>query len=441
MPLIPPDPKLEGLERLLEPGAPEFVARAAEEMTNAAIVPGSGERVYLRYEPTVRCTALWSFPVSSGSLLVSAQLLSRDEALGVLMEESCYVAEERFRLQVFPRDGALPGLPLAVSRAWVHRALAQALGCPKDELSNLRIETIAYKPFTRCVLRYGACVSGLPFTCFAKVAGDESGAFLARALRSLEAQLREAGSPWRIAAPVGSSGYLPDTRALLLTTLAGGTEVKDLLNTAPYDSGSEAALRESMARAASGLDGFQRVQLEGIPYLSPRTMLERVAKKLPGVQAVTPALAQRAARLLAALEAIAMRLPAERVGLAHGAFRHHQLIAGEDALMVLDADGLCLAGTAADAGEFLGFLGVTALRRPHLAPAVQLCAETFTANLPASVHPAWLDWHQAAAQVKHALRSLTKLSEGWYVRSKGALELAERTLSALSPTARRPHGC
>ena len=79
----------------------------------------------------------------------------------------------------------------------------------------------------------------------------------------------------------------------------------------------------------------------------------------------------------------------------HGAFRHDQFIVAGDRLVAMDLDTICAAGASADAGNFLGYLDVTAVRRRHLRPIVKECAAVFrdAARDQPFINREWLAWY------------------------------------------------
>jgi hypothetical protein len=250
-------------------------------------------------------------------------------------------------------------------------------------------------------------------------------------LAALRAQLSDVGHPWTFPEAVA---YLPAPRLLLLEAVEGAVEVRSLIR-AGQDGGSAAgsAALNAMARAAEGLAAFRGAMVAGLPLETPETVLHPIWRGMRQLQPVLPELADAVAARLDALERDAFELPPEPVGLTHGAFRYGQLLVRGEELVVLDIDGLCLAGIAADPGCFLAGLDRTASRNPRLRPVLAACEEAFIDALQrtAPVHPGWLAWHRAAAGVQTALRSAFSLDANWPERAAWLL----RAEIAPAPTA------
>jgi hypothetical protein len=161
-------------------------------------------------------------------------------------------------------------------------------------------------------------------------------------------------------------------------------------------------------------------------------------RRAHGLERVAPLQAREIGRCLRVLEGTADRLRPEQTGLAHGAFRHNQVLLRRGRLVVLDLDTLRVSGVSADAGELLGYLDRTALARPRLGAVIDECEDVFLSALAddPGIRAEWLAWHRAAAHVKFALRSFYTLAPGWPDRIGGLVRLARRTLASAEPGAR-----
>jgi hypothetical protein len=257
---------------------------------------------------------------------------------------------------------------------------------------------------------------------------DGRGESMYRWLKILRARLRAADAPWDVATP---ALYLPDAHLLLLEAVEGATELSPLLKRSAGDADARDALLAHVGQAADVLPTFRRVRVPGVPHVSPAAVLARLGRRATNLDRVLPELADSITRRLRQLEAAAARLPPEPLGLAHRAFRHNQLVAAGDRLVLLDLDGLCVAGAGTDAGGFLAYLDRTALLRRGLSAVAADCEEAFLAGLQAHdpPPPAWLAWHRAAAHVKWALRSVLSLAPNWPETADALLGLAGGTLS------------
>jgi hypothetical protein len=405
---IPRDPALPGLAELLpDDRLPPFVASALAE---GGISDGGPTQVrYVRYRPGRSCIVLWSV----GDRLVSGKLfadgrrttLADRESYRRLAETvadasgrpvSCFLPDRRLLLHLYPLDVSLPGLSFAASA----RAVGEAVGRPLAEASPL-----AYKPWRRCVLRYRGHGEDL----IGKAFRDDRGASMPARLEQLARHLR--GADFVVPRALV---YLPGPRLLLFESLEGGAEVGSLLRAARTDLAARSLLRETVARAAYGLADLRRAEVGPLPTESPYRVLDRLRRGYDEVAAVAPRAARALAGALDRLEHEGRGLPREPLVLSHGAFRHDQFLLHQGHLVLVDHDGLCIAGAGADAGNFLGYLDVLALRRPRLAPVVRDCERTFLAALEEQrVDVGWLDWHRTAARVKYALRAVFALAPGW----------------------------
>ena len=220
---------------------------------------------------------------------------------------------------------------------------------------------------------------------------------------------------------------------LVLPAVEESEELSPLLRQAAHDSEARERLREQFARLAEGLFIFQRLRMDGLPYVGPDDVLAECGRDLDGISQIAPALARAIQGRLRSLETAAARLPAEEIVLSHGAFRYNQLLLRGDTLIALDLDALCLSGIGADAGEFLAYLDLTALRRPHLRTIIQDVEVVFVATLSrhARVDPRWVNWHRAASHVKWTQRTFLSLDAKWPALTEELLQVAERTLSGL----------
>ena len=149
---------------------------------------------------------------------------------------------------------------------------------------------------------------------------------------------------------------------------------------------------------------------------------------MEGLADVDPEAAGLVTRCLRTLEEQASRLPDEPMVTTHGAYRHDQILVRGERQAVLDLDTLCRSGASADAGNFLSYLDVTALRRRHLRPVIEDCAPAFeeeALRLP-SVSSEWLAWYRSAGHVKKALRSYLSLDRRWPEMAEGLLGPLQR---------------
>ena len=207
-----------------------------------------------------------------------------------------------------------------------------------------------------------------------------------------------------------------------------------LLRKACHEPQALQALREQVGRVAEGLFDFQSIVVEGLPCSGPHDMLKELEEEIDGILHVAPVLAKSIQVLLRSLETAARLLPAEEMVLSHGAFRYNQFLSRGDMLLLLDFDTLCLSGASADAGEFLAYLDLTALRRPHLRAVVPDCQEVFLSSLlkHQCVDPRWIAWYRAASHLKWAQRTFFSLDPRWPVLTDSLVQVADQSLGGIT---------
>jgi hypothetical protein len=214
---------------------------------------------------------------------------------------------------------------------------------------------------------------------------------------------------------------------LLLEAIDEDVEMRDLIDD-PLRNGD---LSRALERIALGLAVFQQAELNGLPEMTPLGIVRHFRDGVHGFEVVVPEFATLARRLFQALEDRARELRPEPLVPTHGAFRHDQFLLSGGDMAAIDLDTLRLSGASADAGNFLGYLDVTGVRRPALKDAVETCAQLFEESvlrLP-GVSSEWLLWYRAAAHVKKALRAFYSLDAKWPRIAGDLLPLAERTLA------------
>ncbi len=444
IPELPRDPALTPLDWLFpDRGAPAAAAELAAAVAGTAL-PAQAARVqYARYKPAKDCVAQWSFATPSGTgLLVSGKLFHDDKGGEIVARASFrrlaeearistgsaaplfrYLSDERALLQAFPLDSKLPGLARAASPAWLAQALAPAMGAGAGTLRVLEASPLRYKAWHRCVLRYRVELRGAERVLYGKVFRDGRGEAMPGHLSRLRAELEANGVPWLVPEAVV---YLSEARLLLLAALDHHDTMPALLERAVDDPGARASLLERVRAAAEGLLGFQRLELTGLPVVTAAAELDWLGGKARGIAQVAPGLGRAIAGRLERLVGEAALLPEEPLVLAHGAFRHSQLLLCGERLGLIDLDGLRRSGQGADAGEFLGYLDRMALRRPRYRGVVAAARDAFELALQGRVDPRWLAWHRAATHVKWAIRSFHSLKRD--ASSEELLSLAEGAL-------------
>jgi len=451
---VPVDPALPALPGLLPADhVPAAVAQLAAEAHGAGVDTEAAGISYVRYRPTRGCDVLWSFPRTSGLPLWVGAKMSVDagrlvalpafrqsaqavrEAFGGTVPAYRLLPDEQLLLQVFPLDARLAGLALASDPRLLQERFQHGLGVADDEVRITDVLPLHYKPWRRCVLRYTVNVRGRPLRYFGKVFRDHRGAPMVERMRTVRAQLLAARVGWDVAVPVT---YIPDACMLVLAELEESEELSPLLRKAVRDGQARDTLRAQLERVAEGLFIFQQIIVEGLPWVGPRAVLSQYESEFDGIRQVAPALAASIEVQLRLLEAAALRLPPEEMVLCHGAFRYNQFLRRGDTLIALDFDALQKSGIAADAGEFLAYFDLVALRRPHLQPIIEECGEIFVAAVlrHSRLDRRWLAWHRAASLVKWTHRTFLSLDARWPELTDGLLRLAQEALSCSADLSR-----
>jgi hypothetical protein len=420
---LPRDPELPELAWLLPAeGPPPAGVEMARALASAELDPRRGEIRYVRYRPTRSCVVLWSFPTSARPVWIyarhavperarSAGRQERFDALAKRIEAERGIrpwqlhANGRVRLHAFPLDPRLPALADANSPDWARRSLTPLAdgsgGTP-------RVEALSYKPERRCVFRYEMGAGEATAIRYAKAFRDGRGAGLLSMQRALQDWLGRTHAPFEVVAP---QHYLPDRQILVFEAVPGVKATRVL--EAVADGGEPVERLTLLAgQAARGLEHLQRASLDGLPGQPPRSLVARFRRDAERVEAVAPELARSLAGVLARLDDAAGRLESEALVPSHGAFRLGQLLARENTTVVLDFDTLGRSGASADAGNFVAYLEVAALRRPRLLPALEKCRDAFLAALPHPDSP-WLAWYRTLSLVKIALRTFLSLEPDW----------------------------
>ena len=445
---IPADPVLDGLSEFLSiDSLPAFVAGMVERIGGEEVDVKSGKISYLRFKPTRDCVAQWTFSSSTGRpIFVSGKLFSDETGATIASDASFQEQADRARitasvqaelyeysparrvlLQAFPLDAKLCGLPLAADAASVRDIFARALGVSGDAIQLVDSIPVSYMAWHRCVLRYTVDLDGRQANYFAKLFSDDRGLAMVTQIRALKRRLDACGSPWVIPTPVT---YSREGRMLVLEALADASELRGLFRDASEDSSIIPEIKRQCAAAGAGLSALQEVPVEGLPIVAPSDLIDGLERKTRGLSEVAPALARRISLLLMGLTIEAARLPAEKMALTHGAFRHTQMLACGDRLGLIDLDNLRMSGASADAGEFLACLDSVVARQPHLATVAGECEEAFLDRIKAHRRPGlrWLLWYRAAADAKHAQRCFFSLPPRWPEIVEALLSSAERCL-------------
>jgi aminoglycoside phosphotransferase (APT) family kinase protein len=352
--LVAREPSLPGLATLLDADAfAELLRGLSPAFARAAI-----QATYVRYKPGTRCLVAFEVRGPGAPLGVYATAYEpgrwaarRADARGVL-PGTVAIDARAIRITVFPADArlrALAALGDPAGRALLLRKLAPA--CPS--LHESRVSTLAYKPERRYV--------GL-------LRGDGSRAVIKLYADAAFVRARAAVVTPRLSdflATPRCIGRSRRHRALVLEWLPG-TRLSDLFanGDVPVDDLRRAGL--ALAELHRQLRRDRSPFPVHVPGLAPAAR---------AVEALWPALADRAARLAAATAA-ALAEPAP-VQPIHGDFYAGQVLVGPGRIGILDLDRVCAGDPAADAGNFVAHLEYAAVDGTLTAAARDLAAEVF----------------------------------------------------------------
>lgn len=443
---IPNDPALPALQELFPAqGAPPFVVQTLCQLTGRAVDPSAVHVPYVRYRPGKSCVLLWSVTDQTGAPLLASGRLFHNQRADKLLANNAnrrlidaaaallggdsppyrYFPERQLLVQLFPLDLRLPELVLAADEAWLSDRLTTNGSKPRARA--VFGQPVSYKPWRRCVYRYDMEADGERRSYYAKVFRDDRGEDLLEWHRTVSSTLQASRAPWTIPT---ATAYLPEARMLLFDAIDDVVKVRTLLRLSLKDPATKQRLLGYMTAAAAGLVAFQRSRIDALPLQTPHDLIDAFREDCAWIGAVAPQLVASVTRVLDQLEAAARAFPEEPLVPAHGAFRHDQLLDANGRLIVLDLDTICSSGESADAGNFLGYLDLTAVRRPRLQPVIDECARTFSDTLRnvGLTSPQWVAWYRAAAHVKKGLRSFFSLQLDWPETTQRMLSLAEDTL-------------
>lgn len=399
-PAVPPDPALPQLNRLLEteamrPVLARSLGRRAEleDVRIARVTYKPGRRISVhfsavvdgrRHDAVVRASANGERAaspsrtpaggVSGRSPAVTPEV--HDDELGALVSW-------------LPFDSALPALTEAPA------ALARRLRAAGLELPEAAAEPrlLGYKPDARVVLRLGDHV----------LKGYGKRSQFGRALDGLTVS--------SVLPSIATSTYeasFPDLRLVVQSAVDG-------------------AVPETAAGAAEAAGAVARMLHEtvrpALPQVGPAELLAAATRRAALVAALVPELAPCLRRLLT-------RLHATEPGggplvPTHGDFHVDQLLRVGDEFVLIDFDGMCLAGAAFDVATYLA--DVVRGREGDLA-SIEAVREPLLAGY--GTVPAALDWYLAALVLTRAPHPFHRLAPAWPERVEGTVRTAEEVLEA-----------
>lgn len=294
------------------------------------------------------------------------------------------------RVQSFPYDVDLPGLPAAVATSPLGGRLAAALTAAAQAVlgdlgvpvTDVRVSLVRYKPGARCVLRYqvrSAAAEQLVF--FGKLYSDPADAAVAyRLAQRLWAALDRPSRPQRPNAPAALSApavvprplALVEEMSLVMTEVAGGAH-----GGGPQMAGStrlrpprrlRSAVdppRAALAGSAAALAWMHTSRVTAERYApSGPAYAARVGKWSQALAGTVPELGGELDRVARLVTEALVAAEAESLVLVHGAFKPSQLLfCVPDQPVITDLDGAGQGDPALDVGYFLAYLRPPGLDR------------------------------------------------------------------------------
>jgi ABC-type multidrug transport system fused ATPase/permease subunit len=290
---------------------------------------------------------------------------------GPWRRSTAVLGEAQLALAAFPVDPDLPTLPRAMDPDTLR-------GLASNGRSDLQPAVeVAHRPREgACVLRYRFVrqddrpTSGPRRVLYGKVYADDRGQRVDGYLRALERD-RLARHSLRAARFPTSVAYLPDTRLLVTSELAGDAQVPRLLRATLGSNGAAAAaaaeLRVAVRNAGRALAALHSGDVAEAPVHRPADEVASLRRDLATVEEVWPDVAARVAR---ALDPPSRAVPnVRRLVLSHGDFTPSQVLGLDGhAPAVLDLDTLRWADPAEDLGRYLAHVALLAARAGDPSP-------------------------------------------------------------------------
>jgi hypothetical protein len=269
-------------------------------------------------------------------------------------------------------DAALEALPDLTepdrARPLLEAAIRSGGTYPDLRIERCTAEVMRYKPGSRCTVRYqlvlgpGAEGRGWPDVVVAKTYHGDKGANAYAGMRALWDTPLSRGGVVSLAAPLA---YLPEQRVLVQGPVREDRVLKDLVR-ATFAAGADppavAALDEALARTAAGLAALHRSEAwhgELVTFEDERAELGRIVGRL-GVP--LPEVDGAGAALLARIDEVADRTPADPPRPSHTSFRPAQVLLHGDEVGFIDFDGFGRAEPGLDLGLFLATTASVAVR-------------------------------------------------------------------------------
>jgi hypothetical protein len=275
---------------------------------------------------------------------------------------SCTLPGLGLELETEAADAAIEVLPLLTDPERSRALLEQSIRACTPSLQDIRIASaspriVRLKPGNRVTILYELAYSsadqqrGWPDVVVAKTYRGDKAKASYQGMQALWGSELRAGRAVTVAQPLA---YIPELRVVVQGPIREEQTLKDLLRSALRTGSAEGLERLSMAmeRAAAGLAALHRC---GVVYGRTVTISDEMAEireMLDELDVPISGMAEAAAPLLARVEEMASRTPADALAPAHGAFRPAQVLLHGDDIGFIDFDGFCRAEPARDLALF-----------------------------------------------------------------------------------------
>lgn len=299
----------------------------------------------------------------------------------------CYLPQLGLDMQTEPPETALAAMPQLTDPEQARALLEESIRAGSPAYRDLRLRActphvISYKPGSRCTIRYHLeypdelADRGWPMTVIAKTYRGKKGQNAYDGMLALWRSSLSQGDIVTIAEPLA---YVPELKLLVQGPIHGAESLEDLLKSA-LRAGAPEALEEARRAIRMTAAGLAVLHQSGARHGETITWEDR----LPDIHEIVerlvvpmPELANAATPLIARLEALAARCPADPLVPTHGTFDPEQvLIDGEpigfidpeqvqidiERIGFIDFDDFCLAEPAMDVGLFLAAIIDLALK-------------------------------------------------------------------------------
>jgi hypothetical protein len=287
----------------------------------------------------------------------------------------CALPELGLELRTEPADAAIEALPQLTDPERARALLEHNIRACTPSLGDIRIASASprikrLKPGNRVTILYELGYSpadrqrGWPEAVVAKTYRGDKARVSYEGMQALWDSELAAGGAVSMAQPLA---YIPALRIVVQGPIREEQTLKELLRSA-LRTGSAAELErlsESMDRTAAGLAALHGC---GVVYGRTVTISDEVAEIREGLDDLDvpiAGMADAAAPLLARVEQVAERAPADALTPAHGAFRPAQVLLHGGEIGFIDFDGFCRAEPALDVALFTSAIRDIGMEEGH----------------------------------------------------------------------------